>query len=93
VDEVTDGGPDSTEQARQAPRHPQLLHAPRQQDRLHAVGHQVRPARYGCDPEILGSRRKRPQELLDVRLVAGALTAEDVRVDQDERRAQANASR
>jgi len=90
---VTDRGPESPEQARQPPGHAQLLHAPRQQDRLDAVGHQIRPAGDGGDPEILGSCRKRPQELLDVRLVACPLTAEDVRVDQDERRAQADASR
>jgi hypothetical protein len=93
MEEVTERRSDAPEQARQPPCHPELLHPPREKDRLDAVGDEVRPACDGCQAQILGGRGKRSEELLHVRLVPGSPPPEDVRVDDDERPAQASASR
>ena len=55
-------------------------------DRLDALGDELGPPRHRREAELVARRRRQPaQQVLDVRLVAGALAAEHVRVDDDER--------
>ena len=85
--EVRERRPDATEQPRQRPRHAQLLGPRLERERLDAVGHELRMPR--DRGEAKGSRcgvREPSQHVLHVRLVAGALPPEHVRVDDDERR-------
>ena len=85
---VHEGGPEPSEQPRERPRHAQLLARGRELDRL--------DRRRGRDPGrrvTAAIRRPAPaagsgqlaQQVEDVGLVAGALAAEDVGVDDDER--------
>jgi hypothetical protein len=85
--EVRERRPDATEQPRQRPRHPQLP-APRlERDRLDAVGHQLRvPRDRGEAKSSCRGVREPSQHVRHMRLVAGALAPEHVRVDHDERR-------
>jgi hypothetical protein len=80
------GGTDAAEQARDRPRHPELLAARRKRERLDAFLYEFRMSRDRSNPQILRNSRQLPQELLDVRLVTRSAAAERVRVDDDERR-------
>src|SRR5207245_10498438 len=92
VQKVRDRRADTPQQARDRPGHPQFL-APRWQvQRLDAFGHELGPARNRGEAKIVCDPRKRAQELLDVRLVAGPLPAEHVGVDHHERLAPATSS-
>jgi hypothetical protein len=71
------------EEPRHAPRHPQLLDARRQLDAVDAGRDEVRPARDRGEPEVGRRGGQAPEQVLDVRLVAGALAPEDVGVDRD----------
>ena len=86
--EMGQRGPHPAEQPWQRPRHPQLLGARAELDRLDPVRHQVRAPRHRGEAEC--SRRcvgKPPQQVLDVGLVTRACTPEDVGVDHHQRRA------
>ena len=82
--EVRKRGTQPVERTRHGPGHPQLLRACREPDRLDAIGHEVGTPRQRRKPEIGSRSRELPQKVLDVRLVPGALAAEDVRVEHDE---------
>ena len=85
--------PHAAQQARNADRHPQLLRTRAQHDRLDAVRHERRVAGDRGDAQVIRNVRQRAQQLLDIRLVAGATPPEHVGVDHDERLAHAIASR
>ena len=85
--EVAERRAELPEQARQRHRHPQLLERRPEPHGLDPLGDELGVARDGGDPNS-GSRRQRrqlAQEVEHVRLVACALAAEDVGVDDDER--------
>ena len=82
--EVRERRAQPVERTRHGPRHPQLLRARRERNRLDAVGHEVGTPRQRREPEIASGSRELAQQVLDVRLVPGALAAEDVRVEHDE---------
>ena len=85
--EVRERGPEAAEQARHRPGHPQLLRAGAELDRLDTPGDELGVARDRGEAELVAGERGQPAEqVLDVGLVAGALPAEDVGVDDDERR-------
>jgi hypothetical protein len=92
VDEVRERGTQPPEEARHAQSHAQLLHTGPQLDRLDSFGEELRPARDRRETKIRGDLRERLQQPRDVRLVAGALPAQDVGVDDDQRNAQPAAS-
>ncbi len=83
--EVREIGPEATQQPRERDGHAQLLGARGQVDRLDALGDEVGTAGDGGEPEVGSGGGKLPEEVRHVRLVAGALAAEDVGVDQDHR--------
>ncbi len=65
------------------PGHPRLLEARRQLDRLDAGRDEVGAARDGGEAQVGREPRQLAQQVRDVGLVAGALAAEHVGVDQD----------
>ena len=71
------------DEAGEAPRHPPLLGAGGELDRLDPVGDELRLAGDGGEVEVRGGARERAQQVPDVGLVAGALAAEDVGVEED----------
>jgi hypothetical protein len=75
--------PDTPEEPRQRPRHSHLLRAGRQLQRLDPGRHALGMARDRGEVELGRRGRQRPQQVLDVGLVAGALPSEHVGVDQD----------
>ena len=85
--EVPERRAELPEQARQRHSHPQLLERRREAYGLDPLGNEVGIARDGGKPEAGGGRERRQlaQEVEHVRLVACALAAEDVGVDDDER--------
>jgi hypothetical protein len=85
VDEVRQRWAQAAEQARDGNRHAQLLRAGGKAHGLDSVRDERRIARDRGDPKIVGNLRQRPQQLRNVRLVAGATAAEYVRIDEDER--------
>jgi hypothetical protein len=83
VDEVRDARLDATQEPRHRPRHPQLLRAGRQHERLDSFGHERRVAGDRGDPLVALQVGERTEKVRDVRLVAGAVAAEHVGVDHD----------
>ncbi len=85
--EVCERGPQPAERAAAPPRHPQLLRDGAELDRLDAVGNEVGPARDRGEAEVLAAELREAGEAgSHVGLVAGALPAEHVGVDDDEQR-------
>ena len=74
-----------TQQARKRPRHARLLEARRQVDRLDSVGHELGVARHRGEVEIGRDNRQLAQEVQHVGLLAGAIAAEDIGVEDDHR--------
>ena len=71
------------DEAGEAPRHPPLLGVGGELDRLDPVRDELRLAGDGREMKVRGGAGERAQEVPDVGLVAGALAAEDVGVEQD----------
>ncbi len=67
------------------PGHAQLLAPCREVKSLDSVWNQLRVARDGDERELVCELRQLAEQVRDVRLLAGALTAEDVGIHQDER--------
>ena len=92
--EVRERGAEPAERAWDGPEHPRLLHP-----RGHVHGLDPGRDEVGTTGQrgeaklVTGEGRQVSQQVLDVRLVARPLPAEHVRVDDDERRAHAAASR
>ena len=82
--EVREAGAQRAQEARQRPGHSRLLQAGRQLDRVDARRHSRGVARDGGETEVGRDTRQLAQEVLDVRLLAGPVPAEYVRVDHDE---------
>ena len=80
---VRDARPEPPDEAGEAPRHPPLLRAGGELDRLDPVRDELRLAGDGGEAEVRGGAGQLAQEVPDVGLVAGALAAEDVGVEQD----------
>ena len=93
MQEVCECRPDATQERGHRARHSKLLVSRRQVKRLHARRHKLRPPRDRREPKVRRHLRQGAQQLLDVRLVAGAMPAEDVGVHDDERFRHAAASR
>ena len=93
MEEVRERRPHAAEQQRQAHRHTQRLAAGVEPDRLDPRRDELWPARHGREREPVGDGRQLAQEPEHVALVAGALAAEDVGVDDDARVAHNSASR
>lgn len=92
--EVSKRRPDPAEQARKGPGHPELLRASGERKRINAVRHELgMPGDRGEAQLAAGHSGKCPEQVLDVRLVAGPLAAENVGIDDDERRGRHAASR
>ena len=85
--EVTERRAELPEQARQRHRQPQLLERRPEPHGLDSLGDEAGVARDGGDPNSGSGRQRRQlaQEVEHVRLVARALAAEDVGIDDDER--------
>ena len=82
---VRERGAKAAKRPRHAEQHPQLLEARRDLDRLHSFGHEIGPPGQRCERELVARQRRQPaQEVLNVGLVAGTVTAEHVCVDDDE---------
>ena len=81
-------------QAREPPRHAQLLAPQAELDRLDARRNEIRPTRDGADPEPGwgGEREQLAEQVQDVRLVARPAATEHVRIDDDERAAHASSA-
>ena len=71
------------DEAGEAPGHPPLLGVGGELDRLDAVRDELRLAGDGREAQVRGGAGERAQEVPDIGLVAGALAAEDVGVEQD----------
>ena len=86
--EVPECGPEPAEQPWKRQGHPQLLGRRPELDRLDPVGNETWSPGHGGDAETgrRCERRQLAKEVEHVGLVARALSAEDVRVDDDERR-------
>ncbi len=80
---VRDPGPEPTDEAREAPRHAPLLRAGGELDRLDPVGNELRLAGDGGEVEVRSGAWERAQQVPDVGLVARALAAEDVGIEED----------
>src|SRR5581483_406765 len=80
VHEMRELRPKAVEQARHGPHHPRLLEARPQLYGTDAVRYQLRTARHRREVEVA---RQCAEQLAHVRLVAGAVTAERVGVDDD----------
>ena len=91
----TSAAPRAAEQPRQRPEHPQLLDRRPEHERLDPGRDELGMSRGRRDPQagVAGERSKLAQKVAHVRLVAGAMPAEHVRVDDDERLAHASAPR
>jgi hypothetical protein len=75
-------------------QHPRLLESGRNVHRLDAVRDEVGTTGEGREAKVVaGEIRQPPEEVLDIRLVARALPAENVGIDDDERPCHAAASR
>src|SRR5437667_853958 len=84
--EVRQRGSDAPQQPGDAPGHSQLLELRLELDRLDPVRDELGPAGDRAEAELLAPQGGQPPEqVLDVRLVAGPLPAEHVGVDDDER--------
>src|SRR6185312_5375301 len=83
---VHERGAEAIQDPGQSPRHPQLLRARREGDRLDALWDELGVPGHRPDPEPgrRGGAGERPEEVAHVALVAGPLAAEDVGVDYDE---------
>jgi hypothetical protein len=85
--EVGERRPEAPQQTRHGGGHPEFLEPRLQLHRLDAVRDEVWPASDCGEAEVVArDRRQPPEQILHVRLVAGALAAEDVGVDDDQRR-------
>jgi hypothetical protein len=82
--EVRELRPEPAEQARQRPRHAQLLRARGKRDRRHARGDEPGVARDRAELELGHRRRQLAQQVRDVRLVPGARAPEHVGVEDDQ---------
>jgi hypothetical protein len=80
--EVRDARAEAAEQPRKRPTHPPLLGAGRQLDRLDAVGDELRVPRHRGEAEVGGGPGEGPEQVQDVRLVAGPLAPEDVGIHE-----------
>ena len=80
---VGEARPEPPDEAGEAPRHPPLLGVGGELDRLDAVRDERRLSGHGGEAQVRGGAGERAQEVPDVGLVAGALAAEDVGVEQD----------
>ena len=86
---VHERGTELPQQTRQREGHPELLDARGELHGLDSLGHEVGAPRHGgnSDPGRSGERGKLAEEVANVGLVTGPPAAEDVGVDDDERRA------
>jgi hypothetical protein len=72
MQEVRKRRTESPQEPRYRPSHAQLLAVRRNRERLDPARHEVGPARDRGETQIVGDRRKRAQQLLDIGLIAGA---------------------
>ncbi len=92
VHEVRERRTKPAQEERHTHGHTQLLDARRQRDRLDTRRHELGAPRDRGKAQAAAGRGQRAEQVLDVRLVARALPAEHVGVDDDERLAHAAAS-
>ena len=78
-------GAQPPQRARETERHAGGLAPRRKLEGLDPFRDELRAARDRDDPLLVRDRRQLAEERRDVRLVAGAAAAEDVRVDGDQR--------
>ena len=85
---VDERGARTAQQPWQRDQHPQLLHRGAQPQWLDSVRHELRVAggRRDAEARFRRERAELAQEVAHVRLVTGAQAAEDVGIDDDERR-------
>ena len=92
--EVRERGAEPAERPRNGVQHAHLLEARGHVHRLDARRHELGPpGQRGKAEPAAGENRQAREQVLDVGLVARALPAEDVRIDDHERSAHAAASR
>ena len=71
------------QQPRQRPGHAKLLRPRGHLDRLDAVGYELRTPGHGSEGQVGRHLRQLPQQIEDIRLLAGAVAAEYIGVQHD----------
>jgi hypothetical protein len=82
--EVRERGRKAPQEARELVGHPKRLASRRERDRLDAFRHELGSPCHGREPKLGRERGQLGEKCGDIALVAGALPAKDVRIEEDE---------